>query len=96
MVSKLLSILVSGFQSFLAVRFQSFLVSGFQSLLVSKALGFKIIGFKVSKIHQMSISCFLEDIDPISKVSKNLLDGSSGFLGIPLFENVQYFGFPTC
>ena len=32
------------------------------------------------------ISCFLEDIDPIFKISKNCLDGSPGSFGTYLFE----------
>ena len=55
--------------------FKSSLVSWFQSLLGSifKVSWFQ--GFKDSVIPycQMSISCFLEDIDHTSKISKNLL-----------------------
>ena len=43
--------------------------------------------------YQNYISCFLEDIDPISKIFKNLLDGSSGFCGSRLFQHLQ---FPVC
>ena len=44
----------------------------------------KCIGFLVSwfQNYQMSIPCFLEDIDLISKISKMLLDGPSGFFGV--------------
>ena len=38
-------------------------------------LGFllsKFLGLKVSKIYQMPMSCFLEHIDPISKLSNKL------------------------
>ena len=62
----------------------SFLVSWFLGFFVSWLLGFfvsKFRGFKASKIYQIAISCFLEYIDPISKTFKNLLDGSSGFVG---------------
>ena len=78
MVSWLLGFWVSWFlgfkvSRFLGVWFPGFLVSKFQS-------------FKVPKIYQMSISCFLEDIDPVSKVPKNLLNGSSGMFGARLFQ----------
>ena len=55
-----------------------FLVLGF---LVSCFLVYWFIGFKVSKIYQISISCFLIDIDHISKLFKILLNGSAGFFG---------------
>ena len=42
------------------------------------------------------MSCFLEAIDPIFTISKNLLDGSSGFQGAKLFQHVQNVGFPRC
>ena len=59
-------------------------------------LGFWFLGFLVSanllcvqKIcvtyYQIFISCFLIDIDLISKISKILLDGSVGFVGARLF-----------
>ena len=46
----------------------------------------------------ISISCFLEDIDPIFKISKSYLDESSYFLGARLFPNSVFFGFQfsTC
>ena len=44
-------------------------------------------GFLVSKIYQMSISCFQEDIDLISKIFKIWLDGSSGF-SAPVFSKI--------
>ena len=73
-------------------------------VLVSKFLGFrcfcffasKLLSSKVSKFqktlvlyYHMSMSCFLEDTGPISKVFKNLLDGSSGFPGARLFRFVR-------
>ena len=59
---------------------------------VSKLLGFKVswflgffvskfLGFEVPKIYQISISCSLQDIDPIPNTFKILLDGSAGFFG---------------
>ena len=41
--------------------------------------------------YQNSISCFVEDINPISKISKNFLDGSSGFVGPCLCQHFQKF-----
>ena len=61
-------------------KLQSFWVSSFQS-------------FKVPKI-QKNISCLLIDIDPISKILKNLLDGSSGAFGRRMFRNSQNAGVP--
>ena len=65
-----------------------FLVSWFLSLLVSKLLGFLVSKFQMSMIpyYPNSISCFLEDIDPIFKMFKNCLDGSPGSFGTYLFE----------
>ena len=42
----------------------------------------------------MSISCFGEDLDLISKIFKMLFDGSSGFVGARLFEHCRNVGFP--
>ena len=79
---------------------QGFLVSWFLAFLVSKFLGFKVdwflgfkvswlLGFKVPQIYHMSMSCVLEDIDPISKISKNSLDGSSGFSESRLLQSCR-------
>ena len=61
-------------------------------------LGFRclfcfVLGFLVSKIYQIPISCSQVDIDPIFQMFKILLDGSSGFFGDRLFEKCQHFGF---
>ena len=55
-------------------KFQSFKVSGFR---VSQVWKFQI--FKVSKFQNFknSISCLFIEIDPMSKMSKNLLDRTS-------------------
>ena len=50
-------------------------------------------GFMVSKIYQISMSCFQEDIDPISMIFKNVFNGSSGLFGARLFENYQNMDF---
>ena len=49
----------------------------------------------------MPISCFLEDVDPLFKILKTLLDGSSGcvgprLFGPRLFQHVQHFEFTYC
>ena len=62
---------VSWFLGFLFVWLFCF---GFLGCLV---LDFCFLGFKGSKIYQISISCLLMDIDLISKLFKNLLDRSS-------------------
>ena len=40
------------------------------------------------------MSCLLEDIDPISKIFKILLKGSSALFGTCLFQNCQNVGSP--
>ena len=73
--------------------------------LTSKKVGSWFLGFEISKFqgfkhlfcfqkifvsyYQMSISCFLVDIDLISKILKILLDGSPSFVGARLFQNGQ-------
>ena len=74
-----------------------FVRSWFLGFLVSKLLGFKFSwsqSFKVPYIHHISMSCFLEDIDLISKILKNLLDGSFGFSGTRLFPKNKMSDFP--
>ena len=106
LVAWFLGFLVSKFIGFLASKFLGFKVSRLRSFLVSKFLGFKVswlLGFKVSKFqsfkvsmipyYQNLISCFLKEIDPISKLFKNLLDGSSGFVGACLFYKIKVFDF---
>ena len=64
--------------------------SWFLGFLVSKFLGLLVSKFQSSKdsmipYYQTSISCFLENIDPISKIFKQYLDGYSCFFGHPSF-----------
>ena len=73
---------VSGFLGFLVSWFLSFLVSWFQRVLV-----LKFLGFKESKIYQLSISCFQEDFDPMSKILKTLLDEPSVLFSAHLFPD---------
>ena len=42
--------------------------------------------------YQISISCFLADIDLISKISMNLLNGSTGLFGARLSQHFEKFG----
>ena len=82
-------------------KIQSFLVYWFLSFLVPSFLGFEVSWFQSFRnpmipYYQMSISCFLIDIDLIFKIFKNLLHGSSG-LSAPVFSktlklfDVQHF-----
>ena len=68
-----------------------------KNVLVSRLLvvGFWLLVFWFYgfKIYQMSVSCFQEEIDPISNIFNILLDGSSGLLGARLFENYQHLDF---
>ena len=87
--------------NYLEMKNLGFLVSWFLGFLclfvVSWFLGFKDswrLGFKVPKIYQMSISCLLEDIDPISKIVKIVLDGSPGCFRRPSFRTSPTNLFP--
>ena len=89
-ISKLLGFLVS-----------CFLVCWFLGFKVSKFLGFAacwFLGFQVSKFlrfkslilyYQIVIAGFLEDINPICRVSKEVLDGSSGFVAPSPFLEIS-------
>ena len=84
----------------LGFRFLDFLVSCF---VVSWFLGFNVslfqnfkhsyhvLGALLVPYYKISISCSLEDIDPISKIFKNILNGSSDIFGARLFQNFQMF-----
>ena len=63
---------------------------------VSWFLGVLFFGVLVLINYEVSISCFLEDIDLIPKIFKILLDGSSSFSVPRLFDNCQHCGFPNC
>ena len=81
---------VEGVLGFLVSWSQEFLVfkaSWFQSFLFSWFRSFKDLS---------SIPCFLEDLDPTSKIFKNLLNGPAGFVGARLFFNFQNIEFPKC
>ena len=64
---------------------KNFKVSEFQNFKMPKFQSFKV---SMIPFYQNPISCFLEDIDPTSKIFKNLLNGSPGFCDPP--------SFPTC
>ena len=81
---------------FLVSRLLGFLASCFQRFLITRLLGFNnswFIGFKVSEIYQISILCFLGDIDPISKIFKMLFDGSSRCFGARLLKIATIWDF---
>ena len=81
LVSWLLSFEGSWFLSFLVSTFLRFkvFVSWFRSSRVSKIQKYVLYFGKISiPYYQMSISCCLEDTDPIFKISKNFLDDSLG------------------
>ena len=72
----------------------------FLGFLVSKFLVFvgflvsKFLGFKISKLQRFT-KCpftlfFFEDIDPISKIFKMVLDVSSGIVGVRLRPSHQH------
>ena len=48
------------------------------------------LGFRVSKIYQISISCIFIEVDHISIIFKILFNGSSSFVGAGLFENREH------
>ena len=57
------------------------------ALVAELELGLGLLGLKVAKIYQISISPFLEGIDLISKMFKILLDGSAIF-SAPVFSEI--------
>ena len=83
--------------------FQTCLVSWFLNFLVSQLLCFLVSKFQVSEIqnvkvsmipyYQMSISCFLEDIDSISKIFKSFIWRIWGIVLCPSLPNFQNVGF---
>ena len=63
---------------------------------LARFLNFLVVGswflvFLVSEISRMSISCFLEDIDLISKLFKVVFNGSSSFVS----ENANFVVFQS-
>ena len=72
-----------------------FLVSGSLGFLVSWFLVSWFLGLLDSKNHQMSIACFLEDIDPISKSFKKTIKRIFGTFRCPPFPNLTTFGSST-
>ena len=68
---------------------------GFLILKFPGFLVLKFLGFSVSKVYHISISCLQEDVDPISEMVKNILDGSSGIVCARLFQHFKNVGFPN-
>ena len=72
------------FSWFWASVFQNFWILGFKDSKFLLICVWKIFG----PYYQISISCFLVDIGPISNIFKMLLNGSSGFRH-PSFQKLQ-------
>ena len=77
--------MVVWFYGLTAVWLYGFMVLWFDGCIVLCVLLW-LCGFMVSK-NTNFISCFQEYIDPISKIFKTLLDGSSGLFGARVFQN---------
>ena len=97
LVSWVVGFLVSWFLGSTVPKFRSFKVSKFQRFEDSKFQNLHLMSCLriLFPYYQHSISCFLEDIDPIFKIPKNLLVGSLGLFSPPLFKHFQHSGFPT-
>ena len=85
LVSWFLGFKVYWFRSFLVSKFVGFKVSWFRSIFVSWCIGFTD---SMIPYYPNSISCVLEDIDPISNIFKNLL-GIYRRLSCPTFSKKQ-------
>ena len=85
-------------------RLSGFLVSWFLVVLFLGSVVYWLLGSKVSKFRSFKDSkincmsrwkilppCFLDDIDLIFRLLKNLLDGSSGFFDTVLSKNRKIF-----
>ena len=70
-------------------RFLGFLVSSFQSFKVSKTLKHLTFLEDIEPILPNFPFMFFNDIDPIFKMFKEILDGSSGFPGPRLFQKTK-------
>ena len=66
--------------------FYGFIVLRLYGVMVYDFMLLWIHCFLVSTICQLSISCFQEDIDPISKIFRNSLEGSSKVVDACLFD----------
>ena len=72
--------------------FLDFKVSWFLRLLVSSFMRFLVSPFYC----QLSISCFLEDIDPIFKIPRKIIRRIFIFVQVPHFsKNSKFFYFPN-
>ena len=70
-------------------KFQRFQVSKFQSFRLLRIIVFRV--FQIQKLHFI----FLIHINPVSKISNNLLDKSSGCVGPRLFQHLRTFRCPN-
>ena len=83
------------FYAFLVLWLYGFMVLWFYSCMFLWFYGFMVVwlyGVMVSGFHfltKCSISCFQEDIDPISKIFKILFNGSPSCFGARLLGNCQ-------
>ena len=87
--------MVLWFYGFMALWLYSLMACWFYGFMVLDLMVVWFYGFLVARIYQVPISCFLMDLEPISKVFKISLDGSSGFVGARLFQNREKCGFPS-
>ena len=79
--------MVLWFYAFMVLWFCSFMFLWFYEFVVLWLLGFESL--------PISISCFQEIIDPISKIFKILVNGSPGFFGARLSKLAKH-AFPKC
>ena len=91
-VSKSHSLKVSKFQSSTISKLQGCGVASLGCLHISKFQSFtlsKLRSFELSKIQNSELPSNCFDIDAISKILKNVLEGSSGF--VPVFSKILKF-----
>ena len=94
LVSKFLGFKASWLLGFEISWFRGFKASWFQNLLFFVGLEASWFqSLKVSRIYKLPISCSLEDIDPISNISKNLLNGfrDCSAPAFPTFSNLPIY-----
>ena len=82
------SFMVLSFYGFMVLLFCGFMVFGFYGFMVCIVLWF--YGSMVSRIYQISISCFQEDIDPISMSSRFYSTFFHRFSGLSFPSPVQH------
>ena len=70
-----------------------FMVLWFYGFMFLWLSGFMVVWFLGFKKYQISFSCFQEDLDPISKIFKILLRGSSPFSAHVFSKMFKHLGF---